>query len=269
VQQQPIIYMTKAVVFIHGAWLTPAVWDHFLCRYAACGYSCMAPAWPLLDQPISRLQDNPPDALATLSIGRIVAHYERLIRAQSEPPVLVGHSFGGLFVQMLLDRGLGAAGVAINPVPPRGVLPGFTALRSALPFLLHWAGWARTLRMTESQFSRNFAQTLSPPELDSAYRSHIIPAPSRIFYQAALGIGNQVNFSNDYRAPLLFIAGGKDRTIQASMVTSNYRRHRRSAAVTALLRFPGRSHWLIAEPGWEEVADASIEWLQSNSGCRF
>jgi pimeloyl-ACP methyl ester carboxylesterase len=33
----------------------------------------------------------------------------------AEPPVLIGHSYGGLFVELLLDRGLGRAGVAMSP----------------------------------------------------------------------------------------------------------------------------------------------------------
>src|SRR5690606_1855594 len=119
-------------IFIHGAWLTPASWELFRSRYAACGYTCLAPAWPFEDRTVDDLRRAPPTELAALTIGRIVDHYAVLVRQLPEPPLLVGHSFGGLFVQMLLDRGLGTAGVAIAPVPPRGVWPGFASIRTAL-----------------------------------------------------------------------------------------------------------------------------------------
>ncbi len=258
--------MVRTVVFIHGAWLTSAAWDRFIDRYSACGYACIAPAWPWLDRPVQQLREHPPAAFATSSIASIVAYYETLIRALPEPPLLVGHAFGGLFVQMLLDRGLGAAGVAIAPAPPRGVLPRLTALRSLLPMLSMWGGWKRTLALSQAQFGRNFAQTLAPSDLAREYRRYVVPAPGRIFFQAALGSGNRVDFHNDDRAPLLLIAGEHDRMVPPAMVASNYRLHRRSVATTAFKLFPGRSHWLIAEPGWEQVADMSIEWLQGEVG---
>lgn len=255
-----------AVVFIHGAWLTGAVWERFIGRYAACGYACVAPPWPWLDLPVRDLQDHPPAGLARSSIGSIVAYYESLIRALPAPPPLVGHAFGGLFVQMLLDRGLGAAGVAIAPVAPRGVLAHPTALRSVLPVLSTWNGWKRTLTLSQAQFCRNYAQTLAVHDMEREYHRQIVPAPGRIFYEAALGRGNRVDFDNDDRAPLLLVAGEHDRIVPPSMVASNYRLHRRSVATTAFKLFPGRSHWLIAEPGWEQVADMSIDWLQGEVG---
>lgn len=258
--------MSKTVVFIHDAWLTPAAWDRFAGRYTACGYTCTAPSWPLLDQPIARLQQAPPAALASLRIADILDHYETLIRACVAAPLLVGHGFGGMFVQMLLDRGLGAAGIAIAPVPPGGIFPGWLALRHVAPMLLPWRRSARLLPLTFSQFGRSFAQTLAPSERQAAYRAHVIAAPAGIFEQAALGMDNQVDFYNDYRPPLLFIAAEHDRMVKAAIVASCYKRHRGSTAVTDFMRFPGRSHWLINEAGWEEVADAGIEWSQIQSG---
>jgi pimeloyl-ACP methyl ester carboxylesterase len=250
-------------MFIHDAWLTPLVWQGFAGRFAACGYACVAPAWPGLDQPVARLREQPPARLASLGIGELLAHYQRLIHRLAEAPLLVGHGVGGLLVQMLLDRGLGAAGVAIAPIPPRGVLPGVLALRAALPSL---SIWTRIQWLTRARFERDLAQTLSPAARLQAFDSYIVPAPGRVFFQAALGIGCKVDFANDRRAALLFIAGEQDRCVQASMVSSNYRLHRRSVAVTAIQVFPGRSHWLINEPGWEEIADACIDWANEQLG---
>lgn len=254
--------MNKTVMLIHGAWVTPACWASFRTFFEARGYRCLTPAWPHLDRPVDELRHQPHPALARQTIAMLVDHHERLIRAQPEPPILIGHSFGGLIVQMLLDRGLGAAGVAIDAGPPRGVLPSLRAIRSALPVLLAWMGWRRVLTMSFEGFSADFANTLPAHEQRRAYDAHIVPAPGRIYFQAALGIGNGVNFSNPARPPLLLVSGGQDRTSTPSMVDAMFRKHRRAPSRTDRLHFPALSHWLIAEPGWDRVAGQVADWIE-------
>lgn len=254
--------MSKTIMLIHGAWVTPDCWSNFRTYFEARGYHCITPAWPCVDRPVEQLRASPDPAFARLSIKMLVDHHDRLIRALPEPPILVGHSFGGLIVQMLLDRGLGATGVAIDAGPPRGVLPSMTAIRSALPVLLSWMGWRRTLSMSFASFAATFANALSPALQRQAYDRHIVPAPGKIYFQAALGIGNGVNFANPGRPPLLLLAGEADRTSTPSMVRAMYRKHSRAPAATDMLVFPGRSHWLIAEPGWEQVAQGIFTWVE-------
>ncbi len=257
--------MRKTFLLIHGAWVTPACWHDFRGFLEARGHSCVVPAWPFMDRPVEALRHSPDPALARVTIKYLVDHFDRLIRALPEPPVLVGHSFGGLIVQMLLDRGLGAAGVAIDAGPPRGVLPSMRASRSAAPVLFTPLGWRRILTMSFNSFSTTFANTLTAGAMIQAYERHIVPAPGRIYFQAALGIGNGVDFANPARAPLLLIAGGADRTSTLDMVQAMWRKHRRSPARTDMQSFDGRSHWLIAEPGWEDVAGATLDWALTTS----
>ncbi|MDB5826220.1 MAG: hypothetical protein JWQ73_440 [Variovorax sp.] len=258
--------MSRTIVFIHGAWVTPACWDRFKQRYEARGYTCIAPAWPYDDRPVDELKRGADQRLADIGIEDIVGSYERVIRSLPEPPILVGHSFGGLFVQLLLDRGLGAAGVAIDPGPPRGVFPTPTAFRAALFVFLKWAGWRKLVRMPFGAFQWGFAHTLPLVEQQADYAAQIVPTPGKIYYQLVLGIHCAVNWRNPARAPLLLIAGDEDRTATASMVRAMRRKHSRSKAVTAFKSFAGRTHWLIASPGWEEVADHSIGWVEETLG---
>ncbi|HXQ40906.1 MAG TPA: alpha/beta hydrolase [Candidatus Udaeobacter sp.] len=253
------------VVLIHGAWLTSASWDPFRRRYEAQGLHCLTPEWPLQDRPIEDLRRSPHPALGRLTIPDIVRHHERLIRALPAPPVLIGHSFGGLFVQLLLDRGLGAAGVAIDPAPARGVFPGLATIWAALPVFLAWQAWRRPATMNFGHFARSFMQRSSADEQRAAYESQIVPTPGRIYFDLALGLGNRVDFTNPRRAPLLLIAGDQDRTVQLSAVQAAYRRHHRSRALTEIKVFTGRTHWLIAAPGWEEVADYALAWASENA----
>src|SRR5258708_7495342 len=135
------------IVFVHGAWMTPLCWDKFTGFFEAKGYTCLAPAWPYIDKPIDELRKNPPPQLAGLGITEIVDHYAKIIQGQAEPPILIGHSFGGLFVQMLLDSGLGAAGVAIDPAPPKGVRAFYpSAIKALFPVLTTFGGWKKILQ---------------------------------------------------------------------------------------------------------------------------
>lgn len=260
--------MSKTVMFIHGAWLTPASFDLFRKRFEAQGYTCVAPAWPYDDRSIAELRRSPLPELATLSISTIVDHYAKAIRELTEKPILMGHSFGGLIVQLLLDRGLGAAGVAIDPAPPRGVLAHPRAVWTSRSVFLSWNGWNRVLPMSQKAFNEGFGNLLPPAEQKAAYERHVIPTPGRIFFQAAFGIGTGVNFRNADRAPLLLTAGEKDQTVPLPMVRANFKKYRHSPAVTALKTFPNRSHWLIQEPGWQDVADYAIRWARSNDRMR-
>lgn len=254
--------MPTTVVFIHGAWLTPASWDRFRGRFENRGYETIAPPWPFNDRPIEELRRAPDPGLAQLTIGKLVDHFDRLIRPMTEPPILVGHSFGGLFVQKLMDRGLGSVVVAIDPVTPRFVQPRPITLLSALPVLTSWMGWRRTLTMSFEQFAKNFAGDVPPAEQRQAYQRYIVPTPGRLLFQDAAHIGDQVHWGNRHRAPLLLIAGEKDRTVEPSMVRAAYKAYsRRSTALTEFKQFPNRSHFLINSPGWEQVADYVINWV--------
>ncbi len=252
--------MSRTILLIHGAWLTPASWDPFRKRFEARGFSTVAPPWPLEDQPAEQLRRSPPAALAKLTIGDIVDHYDGVIRALPEAPIVMGHSYGGLFTQLLLDRGLGVAGVAFDPAPIRGVVPRPRTLLSALPVFLTWRSWSRVVPMTLEQFATNFAQTLPEDAKRPAYERHVVGTPGRIYWQGALGIGTGIHVGNPDRAPLLLVAGEADRTIVPAMVRATYRMQRRAPSTTELKSFPGRSHFLCAEPGWEEVADYALDW---------
>ena len=258
-------FLSKTVMLVHGAWVTPNCWEKFRRRYEARGYRVIVPSWPFIDRPVHELQKSPDPRLADMTIKNLVDHFQHEMQTLPEAPILMGHSFGGLIVQMLLDRGLGACGVCFDAGPPRGVLPSLTAISSAAPVLLAWRGWQRILTMSLKSFAASFANTLPQEAMKPTYDRYIVPAPGRIYFQAALGVGNAVKFSNPQRPPLLLIAASEDRTSTPSMVEAMYRKHSRSPSPTAIKQFPNRSHWLIAEPGWEEIADFAIQWAEDIS----
>jgi pimeloyl-ACP methyl ester carboxylesterase len=255
--------MSKTILFVHGAWVTPSCWDLFKSYCEARGYACQAPAWPYLDRPVAELKRGVDPKFAGLTIQALVDHYARKVEACAEKPVLIGHSFGGLIVQLLLDRGLGRAGVAIDPAPPSGIRPSWTAIKSSRAVLLSWRGWSKLHTMSLADFRETFANGLPEEAVRQAYDTQIVQAPGRIFFQAALGLGNKLDFNNPKRGPLVLIAGEQDRTVTPDMVQAMYLRHKQTPRPVVMLRFPGRSHYLIAEPGWEDVAQDALKWVES------
>jgi len=257
--------MSRTIVFVHGAWVMPASWDNFRKPFEAAGFTVHAPAWPHVEgRSADELNANPPEGFGGLTVGRIADKYQSFIETLPEPPILIGHSFGGLLVQMLLDRGVGAAAVAINPAPIGGVIPGPGAFKAIAPIMFRLAGWTKPYRLTRKRFGSLFANTAPDDVVDEAYGSFVIPAPGMIFHQAALWLGTWVS-PRRRTQPLLITGASEDRLVSPYLSRAAWRRQRKSPARTDYVEFPGRSHFLAGEPGWEEVALTALTWIDSLS----
>lgn len=254
------------IVLIHGLWMTPRSWEHWAARYTDRGYRVLTPAYPGLEVEVEALRLDP-SPIAALTMPDTVKHYEDVIGGLDRPPILMGHSQGGVLVQILLDRGLGAAGVAIDSVPAEGinVVP-FSQVRASFPVLSNPANRHKAVPLTPEQFHYAFTNTLTEEELAAAYERYYVPAPGRFIWDGVLANftpGHQdayVNFRNDDRAPLLFIAGGEDHLMPPSVNKSNADHYRELSAVTDYHELPGRSHFTVGQPGWEAVADYALRW---------
>jgi len=261
----------KTIVLIHGLWLTPRSWESFRTFYEERGYKVLTPAWPRIHGEVEDVRRDP-SALAGLGVIEIADHYEQIIKTLDEPSIIMGHSFGGLIVQILLDRGLGAAGVAIDAVPPKGVfrLP-FSALRAASGVLSNPINYGRVPPFTFEQFRYAFGNNVSEEQARKFYERYAIPGPGRPIFQVATAnldprAATKVNYGNGGRAPLLLIAGSEDHQVPVSMVRENFKRYGRSTAITELKEFPGRSHLIAIQDGWQEVAEYALSWAQTKAG---
>jgi alpha-beta hydrolase superfamily lysophospholipase len=258
------------IVLIHGLWLTGLSWEHWVERYTARGYRVVARSWPGMEGDLGALRHDP-SGVAALGVTEIVDHYDAMIRELERPPIIMGHSFGGLITEILLDRGLGACGVALAPAPAKGifVLP-FASLKSAFPALKNPFATHRAVALTLEQFHYAFTNHLSEEETVPLYERYAVPGPNHVLFQASLANFNPhaattVNFDNADRAPLLLLAGGQDHVVPASVTEANYRLFARSPAVTAFREYPERTHWTVGQDGWEDVADYALEWAVENA----
>lgn len=262
------------IVLIHGLWMTALCWENWVRRYEARGFKVVARGWPGLEGDIEALRRDP-SSIAGLGITEIVEHYEQVIEDLDQPPLIVGHSFGGLITQILLDRGFGAAGVAIASAAAKGVLilP-FSTIRVVAPALSNPFNAHRAEPLSPEQFHYAFTNTLSAEESLPVYRRYAVPGPDHVLFQAALANFNphaasSVNFANDERAPLLMLAGEHDHISPPAVVEANTKLYRKSRSVTDYRMFPGRSHYILGQQGWEEVADYAMDWaLKNASGDR-
>jgi pimeloyl-ACP methyl ester carboxylesterase len=259
------------IVLIHGLWMTPKSWEQWIERYESRGYTVIAPAWPGLEGDVEALRRDP-SKLAELDVEKILAHYEQIIRELDSPPIIIGHSFGGTFAQILNDRGLGAASVSLDGSTVRGVrdLP-LSTLRSAFHVLRNPLNRGRAVPFSEKHFRYAFGNTLSEEDSRAAWQRYAVPAAARVLFQGALANLNprtplKVDFAKADRAPLLFIGGGKDHVVPAKVSRKMAAKYRGSSAVTEHKEFGERSHFTAGEPGWERVADYALSWATEHAG---
>jgi pimeloyl-ACP methyl ester carboxylesterase len=253
-------------VLIHGAWLSARSWENYVDYFGKRGFDVSAPEWPRKRGDVEEMRETAENS-AGLGVEEIVDHYQGLIEAHAQPPVLIGHSYGGLFVELLLDRGLGRAGVAMSPAPPKGILKlPFSTLKAGSPALAHPSKRHGIVTLSLDEFTYGFVNTFTPEDAAAAYDRYAVPETGQIFYEA--GFANfhlhpptEVHFKNGVRAPLLIIGADQDHTVPASLSKAQYKHYEHSPAMTHYLEFEGRPHLHMAAPDWQEVAEAIDSWL--------
>jgi non-heme chloroperoxidase len=255
------------VVFIHGLWLLPHSWDRWAGVFEQAGYAPVQPGWP--DDPETVEEANAhPEVFAHKTVGQVADHCADVIGQLNAKPAVIGHSFGGLLVQILAGRGLSAATVAIDPAPFRGVLPlPFSALKSASPVLGNPANRNRAIPLTYEQFRYGFANAVSEEEAKQLYETFAVPASGAPLFQAATANLNprteaKVDSKNPDRGPLLIISGEKDNTAPWAIANASYKRQKRNQAVTEIIEMPNRGHGLVIDSGWREVADTALAFVK-------
>jgi pimeloyl-ACP methyl ester carboxylesterase len=234
--------------------------------FSAAGYNCINPPWPGDSATVTECRANP-TPIAKHGVKEVADSYAKIIATLPAPPILIGHSFGGLLVQELLGRGIAAAAIAIDPAPVKGVwqLP-FSALKSALPVLGNPFNYSKAVSLTLKEFKYAFANNLTDAEAKDIYDRYTIPAPARPLFQVAFATvnpsaENKVNTANTTRGPLLLVSGEKDHIVPPVLVKATLKKYSKSTAVTELKSFAGRGHSLASDNGWREIAEYSLAWL--------
>lgn len=261
--------MPRPVLFIHGLFLHASSWGPWCRRFAEAGFAPVAPGWPGEPDTVAAARAAP-ERVANRGIEDVAAHFRAIVAALPAPPVLVGHSFGGLIVQKLMGEGRGCAGVAIDPAQIRGVLPlPLAQLRSGWPALGNPFNLTRAIALTREEFRFGFGNALPEEESDELFETWTIPSPARPVFEAAVAnfawhAASKVDTLNATRGPLLLVSGRDDHTVPEVTTRATFHQYRGSRAITELIELDGRGHSLTIDHGWTQVAEAVLDWLSAH-----
>jgi non-heme chloroperoxidase len=257
----------QPVVFVHGLWLLPSSWARWAAMFEEAGYTALTPSWP--DDPETVEEANAhPEVFAHKTVGQIADHVGAVVQGLARKPAIIGHSFGGLMVQILAGRGLSAATVAIDPAPFRGVLPlPFSALKSAWPVLGNPANYNRAIPLTFEQFRFGFANAVSEQEATELYETYAVPTSGVPLFQAATANLNpwteaKADTENPDRGPMLIISGEKDNTVPWAIANASFHQQQKNPGVTEITEMKNRGHALVIDSGWREVADTALAFIR-------
>jgi pimeloyl-ACP methyl ester carboxylesterase len=239
--------------------MTPLCWEQWAERFQAKGYRTLAPAWPGRDKSVKELQ-TPDAALGKLNLANILDHYTKIIQGMDEKPILIGHSMGGLAAQILHNRGLGSAAIAIDSAPPAGVFTTkFSFLKSNWGHITPFANPNSPVFMTFERFQYAFVNGMSMDEQRAAFEKYVVPESRAIPRQSLSSVG-KVDFKKEH-SPLLLIAGGNDNIIPAALNKTNYEKYKAGPSTTDFKEFAGRNHFLLGQKNWQEIADYCMDWI--------
>lgn len=255
------------VVFVHGLWLLASSWDRWAEHFAEAGYAPVSPGWPDDPGTVEEAFTNP-EVFADKTISQVANHYADVIGQLARKPAMIGHSFGGLLVQIIAGRGLAAVTVAIDAAPFRGIpqLP-LSSLRAGAPVLGHPATRHRAVPLTYEQFRYSFANAVDEDQARRLFDTFAVPAPGAPLWQAAAANFNprtedKVDTKNPGRGPMLIISGEKDHTVPHVLSHAAYKRQLKNPGVTEFAEIPGRGHALTIDDGWQEVADTALTFVR-------
>jgi len=251
--------MAETIVMIHGMWGSGWYWENFKCFFESKGYRCVVPTLRYHDMDPNGVPD---PRLGTTSLLDYAEDLEKLIRELDGMPILMGFSMGGLLAQILGSRGLAKALVLLSPAPPYGInaLTPSVAInfRSAL---MRWGFWRKPFRLPFAETSYSMLNQMPSESWKSIYDQFVYESG-----RAACEIGfwffdtkgaARVDESK-VTCPVLIITGEEDREHPVPVIRKIARRYKEAVTYKEL---PGHGHWLIGEPGWQEIIEYIKEWL--------
>jgi alpha-beta hydrolase superfamily lysophospholipase len=164
------------IVLVHGLWLTPLSWEHWVARYERAGHRVLAPAYPGLERGVEALRADP-SPIAALTPAAVFAHLRGVVRA-AERPIVIGHCFGGVLARALARDATCA--IALHALPGAG------------------PGTPGSVSLSREQFRYALANFEGA---DALYDRYVIPAPGTWSWDAPLGRALEVTGAEDNLAP--------------------------------------------------------------------
>jgi pimeloyl-ACP methyl ester carboxylesterase len=252
--------MTETIFMIHGMWGGPWYWENYKSLFEKIGYRCVTTTLRLHDMDP---QDSPNPKLGKTSLLDYAEDLEHEIQQLGVKPVLMGHSMGGLLAQILGSRGLAKSLVLLTPASPAGILAlRLSVIKSFWSMQTKWGFWKKPMRQTFNEAVYSMLHLLPPDEQKEAYDKFVYESG-----QAAYEIGHWLFDSKKaskvdetkVTCPVLVIAGAEDRITPAKVVRQVAKKYK---AVSTYKEFENHAHWVVAEPGWQDISEYIAGWLE-------
>lgn len=258
---------SKTIFLVTGSFVSNSCWDEWKTYFESKGYNVIAPAWKFKDGTVEELRAKHPlgnPGLAAMTVSELADYYTGMIMKLPEKPIIMGHSFGGLMTQILINRGLGAAGVAIHPAPPKGVIPyEISSLRSLTKAFGFFTSAKKTYLMSFKTWQYAFTNGMTLQQQHDTYEQLIIPE-SKTVSRTAITKQGKIDFDKKH-APLLIIAGGKDHILPAHLNYRNFKRYKQNnGSITEYKEFKDHNHFVLGLPDWKQTADYAINWVNAH-----
>ena len=260
--------MKKTIVFIHGMFQNPKSWEKWIAYFTERGYECIAPAWPDHEGEPQQLRENPPATLGDLMLDDVISAMESAVIAAggnnlelTDKPIIIGHSVGGLLTQLFVERNLASLGVPISSVAPNMMMTlDWPFFKNVAAITNPFKGDDPFLQTAES-FHESFCNTLDETSAQQAFQQ-TATHDSRNVLRGCLGPSGHLDLDMPH-VPLLFISGKEDQIVPTELVEKNSKAYTNKVSGAVTYReFPGRSHFICGEPGWEEVAAYVYDWIE-------
>jgi len=254
---------SQTIVFITGAYVSHCCWNEWRIYFESKGFSTIAPPWPGKDADPETLRNRHPDKLlAAVTMQQIIDHYSSIIIKLKEKPIIIGHSFGGLFAQVLLNKGLAAAAVAIHAGPPQGILPyELNFLKSNAATLGFFTSLDKTYLLPFKKWQFSFTNGMPYEIQKSSYYEMVIPESKRAA-RGGLTKAAYVDFKKEHE-PLLLMAGTYDQCIPAHLCKRVFKSYQSKNSVTDFIELE-RNHFVLGQATWKQDADYILNWIRRN-----
>ena len=250
--------MRSPVLMIHGAFCGPWSLEGLQEKFEGAGYPVTAPCLRFHDQ------SPPPAALGTTGLADYASDLEEEIKHMGAPPILVGHSMGGLLALQLASRVAVRALILLAPSAPWGTPPTtLFEIGAAQAMHLQPGYWNMVLEPNRDVALAHSLDKL-PRHMRDDVLDRLVPESGRATFEImswGLDLSHASEVDADaVSAPLLFLTGSEDRINPPSTVARIAALYKDRATAEVL---DDMGHWLIGEPGWEKLAQRALEWLKA------
>jgi pimeloyl-ACP methyl ester carboxylesterase len=253
---------TKTIVFITGAFVSHSCWEKWTVFFEDKGYKTVAPPWPYKNESVEVLRNEHPDAkIARLRLSNLIEYYSEIIEKLSEKPILIGHSYGGLLTQLLIQKELAFAGVCIHSIPPKGLFTGkFSFYKAIWKPLGFFTSAKKTYILSFKEWQTLFTNGMLFEEQEDCYEKLVIPE-SKLVLRDVLTKTAKINFRKKHE-PLLFLSGSDDTFIPSSLNYFNFKKYTNIHSITCYKEFKDQNHFVLGQHNWQEVAGFIANWLE-------